>query len=397
MRRNPRCVCPNCRGQGMVEFYEVKNIPVHSVLLMPTRERALTYPRRDLKLGFCPSCGFVCNTLFDPTVHEYSTSCEESQGCSPTFNAFSRRLAKRWVEQYGLRGKSILEIGCGKGEFLTQMIEYGMGNGIGIDPAFVPERLDRRYADQIEFIQDLYGEKYAHLKAEVVCCRHTLEHIAPTFEFMSMIRSTLGGRSDSLMLFELPEAFRVLDEPAFWDIYYEHCSYFTPGSLARLFRMAGFDDVVELEKDYDDQYIVIVARPTDQASGQDPLPGENDLDATAQAVERFSAKFEAARSRWQGDLESMRRRGKKVVVWGGGSKAVSFLTTLGLSEEIDYVVDINPRKHGKFVPGSGHEVRSPASLQSFNPDCVILMNPIYEREVRGLLEGMGIKPEILPV
>ena len=104
----------------MEPFYRVNGIPVHSVLLMPTREKALNYPRRDLELGFCPRCGFICNTLFDPEVHEYGTSCEESQGFSATFNGFSRRLAKRWVTEYGLRGKSVLEIGCGKGDFLAQ-------------------------------------------------------------------------------------------------------------------------------------------------------------------------------------------------------------------------------------------------------------------------------------
>src|SRR3982751_4387768 len=79
-------ICPNCGEQGMQSFYEVRNIPVHSVLLMQTREEALRYPRRDLRLGFCGSCGFICNTLFDPTVHEYSTSYEEPQTFSPTFN-----------------------------------------------------------------------------------------------------------------------------------------------------------------------------------------------------------------------------------------------------------------------------------------------------------------------
>src|SRR6185436_3729008 len=150
-------LCPNCQQGQMQSFYEVRNIPVHSVLLMPTRERALNYPRRDLRLGFCPRCGFVGNILFDPSVHEYSTSCEESQGFSPTFNAFARSLAKRWVEEYRLHGKSVLEIGCGKGEFLVQLVELGMGRGIGIDPAFVPERLNTPAAPRLEFIQDLYS------------------------------------------------------------------------------------------------------------------------------------------------------------------------------------------------------------------------------------------------
>ena len=379
----------------MQTFYEVRNIPVHSVLLMPTKERALGYPRRDLRLGFCSQCCFISNTIFDPRVHEYSTSCEETQGFSPTFNAFARSLAKRWVEQYHLQGRSVLEIGCGKGEFLVSMVELGMGRGIGIDPAFVPERLNTPVASRLEFIQDLYSEKYTHLQADVVCCRHTLEHISPTGSFMSMIRRTIGDRPDTLLLFELPDVFRVLREAAFWDIYYEHCSYFTTGSLARLFRRTGFD-LLELELEYDGQYIVIAGKPS-TAPTISSFPSENDLESIAAEVARFPARFAQVKQSWLSTINGLRAEGKKLIVWGGGSKAVSFLTTLGLNEQIDYVVDINPHKHGKFVPGAGHAVKSPETLRAHQPDCVILMNPVYEKEVRTQLQNMGLNPTILPV
>lgn len=379
----------------MRPFYGVQRIPVHSVMLMPTRERALAYPRRDLNLGFCPACGFVANVIFDPTVHEYSTQCEETQGFSPTFNAFARGLAKRWVEQYHLQGKSVLEIGCGKGEFLAQMVENGMAKGIGIDPAYVPGRLQTSAMDRLEFIQDLYSGKYTHLQADAVCCRHTLEHIAPTLEFMRMIRRTLGDRHDTLVLFELPDVFRVLKEAAFWDIYYEHCSYFTTGSLARLFRRTGFD-LLELEVEYDGQYIVIAGKPSGSPT-RSSFSGEDDLEAVTEEVARFPARFTKIKGHWLSTINSLRGEGKKLVVWGGGSKAVSFLTTLGLNDQIDFVVDINPHKHGKFVPGAGHAVQSPETLKEHRPDCVILMNPVYEDEVRAQLQGMGLNPRILPV
>lgn len=389
-------LCPNCEHGQMRAFYEVNDIPVHGVLLMPTRERAINYPRRDLRLGFCPECGFVSNTIFDPTVHEYSTSCEETQGFSPTFNSFSRKLAKHWVDRYDLKGKTVLEIGCGKGEFLVQLAELGIGRGIGIDPAFVPERLDSSAADRLQFIQDFYSEKYTHLKADAICCRHTLEHIAPTGEFMRMVRRAIGPSTDTLLLFELPDVFRVLREAAFWDIYYEHCSYFTTGSLARLFRRTGFD-VLELGLEYDDQYIVITGRPAADGTASPTLPGENDLATVAEEVARFAERFNQLRKTWLADLNGMRAEGKKIVVWGGGSKAVAFLTTLGLREQIDYVVDINPYKHGKFIPGTGHAVKSPETLREFRPDCVILMNPIYVKEVGEMLGQMGLSPRIMPV
>jgi SAM-dependent methyltransferase len=379
----------------MQGFYGVKNIPVHSVMLMPTRERALQYPRRDLELGFCSSCGFLGNIIFDSAVHEYSTQCEETQGFSPTFNAFARSLAKRWVDEYGLKGKTVLEIGCGKGEFLALLVELGMAHGIGIDPAYVPGRLQTPVMDRLEFIQDLYGEKYAHLHADVVCCRHTLEHIAPTHQFMTTIRRTIGDRLDTLVLFELPDAWRVLKEAAFWDIYYEHCTYFTCGSLARLFRQTGFE-ILELRLDYDDQYSLLVAKPAPGPT-RPTLPIENDLAQVTAEVREFPQRFAKIRDHWLKLINSWHAQNKRIVLWGGGSKAVSFLTTLGLTDQIGRVVDINPFKHGKFIPGTGHPVVGPQSLPEYKPDCVILMNPIYKNEVRSQLNQIGLSPEIVAV
>ena len=85
---------------------------------MRTRDEAVSFPRGSLRLAFCGACGFITNTAFDPAPQDYADSYEETQGFSPTFNDFANDLAKRWVERHDLDGKQVLEIGCGKGEFL---------------------------------------------------------------------------------------------------------------------------------------------------------------------------------------------------------------------------------------------------------------------------------------
>ena len=132
--------CPNCHSQGMSTFYSVKNIPVHSTVNTASPEEALTFPKGQLKLGFCPACGFVSNTLYDSSVQEYCSNCEESQGFSPTFNAFAKKLAQTWIDRYDIHNKTVLEIGCGKGEFLVLMCELGNNRGIGVDPSYQPAR-----------------------------------------------------------------------------------------------------------------------------------------------------------------------------------------------------------------------------------------------------------------
>ena len=376
----PETVCPNCGHTGMRVFYRVNGIPAHSVLLMETREQAVNYPRRDLELGFCPDCAFIGNVIFDPAVHEYSTRYEETQGFSQTFNSFARELARGMVTRYGLQDKSVLEIGCGKGEYLVMLVEEGAGRGIGIDPAYRDDRLKSPVLDRIEFIADFYSEKYTHLSADFVCCRHTLEHIDQTKAFMEMVRRSIGPRYETTVFFELPDVVRELRDGAFWDMYYEHCSYFCPGSLARVFRETGFD-VERIWYEFGDQYLMLTAKPAEGRT-EASLDEERDLEAMTAMVDAFTDVCGRSLSKWGELLRTRKAAGERIAPWGGGSKAVAFITTLGVEAEVDQVVDVNPHKHGRFLPGAGHEVIGPERLKEAPPQLVVVLFRV--REIRAL-------------
>ena len=385
--------CAACQGQNLHGFYRVEGIPVHSCLMLDTREAALAFPRRDLELGFCADCGFVQNMLFDATVQHYSIDYEETQIFSPRFQQFVEEICDDQDRKYHLGGKTALEIGCGKGEFLVALCERTGCAGIGIDPGYRPERTHSSAASRLTFIQDFYGPQYSDLKADYVCCRHTLEHIDDVLGFMRLVREAISDRPDVPVFFELPDLERVLRVRAFWDIYYEHCSYFTLGSLARLFRRTGFE-VTDLWKAYDNQYLMIEARPTLDANTK-PLPEEDDLARIQEEVLAFATDIRTRLARLRAQASGWARSDRKVAVWGSGSKAVSYLTTLGLRDEIAAVVDINPHKHGKFLAGSGHEIVGPEALVTLRPDLVVVMNAIYTAEIGESLRELGLAPEIV--
>ena len=386
-------ICKSCGGGGMRVFYEIRGVPVHSCMLLPSRAEALAFPRGNLALGFCSNCGFISNLLFDSRLQNYAPGYEEQQSFSERFNEFARALATRLLDRYNLRGKKLVEIGCGKGDFLVLMCELGQCHGIGIDPSFVPGRMEGPAADRVRFIQDFYSERYADITGDMILCRHTLEHIDTTAEFIRRVRHTIGDRHETIVFFEVPDVGRVLREQAFWDIYYEHCSYFTLGSLARLFRTCGFE-VLDLAKDYDDQYLLIQARPAD-APTRPQLDAEDDLTEIAEDVAVFEERFQKTAGMWRSRLDEIRRTGQRAVIWGSGSKCVAFLSTLGVRDEIQWIVDINPYRHGKFLAGSGIEIRPPETLREYRPQVVIAMNPIYREEIRNDLERMGLRPELL--
>jgi SAM-dependent methyltransferase len=384
--------CPACCGSGMRIFYEAANVPVHSVLLMPTRDEALAYPRGTVALGFCEACGFISNTAFDARLHEYSARYEETQGFSSTFNAFQTSLAQRLISTYDVHDKDIIEIGCGKGEFLMLLCEMGNNRGIGVDPAYVPERNTSAAKNRVTFINDLYSERYAHLRGDFIVCKMTLEHIHPVREFVAMVRRSVGNRKDVVLFFQIPNTEYVLRDVAFWDIYYEHCSYFTKGSLARLFRRCGFD-VLALSSEYHDQYLTIEVQPTDNTLA--PLESERP-DITEELVHHFITHYPERLQAWQTMLNNMIGENKRAVIWGAGSKGVSFLTKLNVtSETMPFAVDINPHKRGTFMAGTGQEIVMPEFLQSYKPDIVIIMNPIYRDEIRRQLLSLGVRTELV--
>jgi SAM-dependent methyltransferase len=389
----PATKCHSCGNAELTIFYEAPQVPVHSCLMVSTRAEALAFPRGDLGIGFCPRCGFIQNTAFDPSMERYSTDYEETQGFSPRFMEFAKGLCASQIEKYDLRDKDVLEIGCGKGEFLVLLCEMGKNRGIGIDPGYRPERTQSDAASRLQFVQDFYSEKYAHLKADYVCCRHTLEHIQPVSEFVRMIRRTIDNGRDVVVFFEVPDTERVLEEQAFWDIYYEHCSYFTLGSLARLFRASDFE-ILDLYKDYDDQYLMIECRAGNTGQGR-RFEEEDDLDRTARQVEVFGEKIGDKLAGLRTQLADFNASGRRVVLWGSGSKAVSYLTTLGIADDLEYIVDINPHKHGKFLAGTGHEIVAPEFLTQYKPDVVIVMNPIYCDEIRADLGRLGLSPQVI--
>lgn len=382
--------CPSCLAGTMSGFLRKNRVPVHCVMNIHSRQEALNFSRGDIHLGFCPACGFIANMAFDPAKIGYSPDCEESQGFSPTFKSFLEKTAADLIEKHGLHGKKIVEIGCGKGDFLRLLCRMGRNHGIGIDPAWDPKRETNTdpmpSGVNLKFIPDYYSEKYRDLQGDIICCRMTLEHIHNPHQFVRLIRTTLDAGRGTPVFFQVPDTLRILEACAFEDIYYEHCSYFTPGSLARLFRSVGFE-ILQLKKVYDGQYIMLEARPLDHEGPAHS--GEDNPQALESLVTEFIAAYTRMLAYWKERIQT-----PKTVLWGSGSKAVAFLNALDQSDTIQYVVDINPYRQNTFMAGTGQAVVAPEFLKSYGPNQVIIMNRIYRNEISKMMGNMGLRSEI---
>lgn len=388
-----RLDCPGCESRRIRIFHEALDMPVNSVLLLASRQDAVSFPTGDIRLAFCENCGLIYNAAFDAKQLEYSPRYEETQGYSPAFRTWHETLAQRLIERYGLHGKKIVEIGCGKGEFITLICELGGNRGVGFDPTYIPGRCASRSKRRIEFIRDNYSEKYSGYRGDLLCCKMTLEHISDACGFLGMVQRSVRDAPDTVIFFQVPDVLRILEETAFWDIYYEHCSYYSAGSLARLFRRSGFD-VLDVGREYGGQYLTIEGRPSN-GSQHAPLPQENDLDQISGLVSRFAAELSERVAQWRDQLCRYHKQGRRIVIWGSGSKGVAFLTTLNTPGTVEYVVDINPNKHGHYMAKTGQKIVGPAFLRDYRPDLVVVMNPVYRKEIIVQLQCLDLAPEVI--
>jgi SAM-dependent methyltransferase len=378
--------CPFCRRTRPEVFWEGKRVPVFCNVLGDCRQSAQAARREPIRLGYCPECGGICNIDFDRRLMIYHQRYENSLHHSERFRRYAGMLAEELVDRYGLRGKDVLEIGCGGGHFLEMLRQAGGNRCLGFDPSAAARSSTCPSGGSVTIVRHAFTGIEDSRNVDFLCCRHVLEHIADPRAFLTMARQALGERLGVGVFFEVPNALWVLQEEGIWDIIYEHCSYFTAPALDTLFAATGFRDI-HVEEQFGRQYLTVNCRPA-HCSPDTPKPvNEPVLAEIAGLVRRFGEVYREKAAYWAQRLRRLRSRRHRAVVWGAGSKGVTFLNVLEADDgTIPYVIDINPAKHGRYIPGTGQRVVGPEILAEYRPELVLVMNPLYEDEVRSMVE-----------
>ncbi|MGH7455452.1 MAG: SAM-dependent methyltransferase, partial [bacterium] len=172
-------------------------------------------------------------------------------------------------------------------------------------------------------------------------------------------------------------------------------SYFSSNSLAHLFSSCGFE-IYKFAETYEGQFLCLEALPI-AGSAPSQHDHRNDIAKMADEALAFAERYHDKVERWRHKLEKIKAAGQRAVVWGGGSKGVTFLNTLQIQNQIEYVVDINPHKHGKYVAGTGQMIVPPEHLIKYRPDIIVVMNPIYVEEIARHVKQMNLSTELMTV
>ena len=384
-----RDTCPVCESLDVVVVFRRPNVPVNQNIVFSTAREARAAAKRDIALAHCGSCDFVFNASFDESAVVYDERYDNAQLTSPTYAEYIDNLVRYLIEDRNLRHARIIEVGCGKGEFLRRLVEYhGSGvTGLGFDPSYTGPRSDfdgRLIIDKMNF-----GPAVEHLKADALLCRHVIEHIADPRAFLRSIAKAVADLPGVQFFLETPSIDWILENAAFWDIFYEHCNYWCARAMRRLFASAGLK-VDAVRTIWRDQFLWVEGHEEGALLGEYAEP-RSDLRARLAAF----AHQESMRRKDMGD--DMARRSGRVALWGASAKGVTLANLLDPAEEmIACLVDINPKKQSKFIAGSGHPIVAPKDLPD-SIERIYVMNPNYLDECTEILASLGNAAQLTAV
>jgi len=386
--------CPVCERAAFRPVVRIPNTTVSIGDVYADAETARRVPRGDIDLAVCTTCGLVRNTAFDESLLVYDAQYDNSQMFSPTFRRFAKQLAEDLVSRYRLTGRRVVEIGCGKGEFLELLVEAGIAEGVGFDPTYTGE-VDR--CPGIRILRQNYDTEHDPDSA-LLLSRHVVEHLLDPLTLFRGVRRSLEGTSTPLYI-EVPDAGFVLTGEGLWDVIYPHVSYFSSLSLRTLLARTGFVPHA-IETVFADQFLAAHASPGPTGEGASDeaawAPEPTELTAWLEAVDAFGERFRELVAHWTREIASRAERGP-VVLWGAGAKGVAFLNLMGTAEQVRVAVDMNPRKHGKYLPGTAHEIVAPEALCELRPTTVLVMNALYANEIQASLKDLGLDPDVVCV
>lgn len=369
-------ICPACgQGPGAL-LHHIDAAPTTDVELFKSQAAARGVSQAPIELNACSVCGFAWNGAFDPALVTYHQGFESTQIHSPTFRTSLQALIEQLVTYLPEGDGPIVEAGCGQGELITALSQAAGRRAIGIDPAY---RGDEKIG-QVTFRSEHFDAASLAEKVDLIVCKMTLEHIWQPLELVSQFARALSQKGR--VFIQVPRFEQAVLDDAYWDIYYEHCNYFSEASLTGLGARAGLH-VERLWQEYQGQYVLGMFSRGDQ----EHLPeGGMSMDRYREFAQRIDNSVNA----WRAWLGALTTSGRKVALWGGGSKAVSFMTHLDDCPGIVAAIDINPDKRNSFLPGSGLPVIGPEDAARRELDGVILMNPVYREEVSRMLEDQGM-------
>ncbi len=369
-------MCPICRADEVDLILEVPRAPLQIGVALQTRDAALAAPTGVTRLAACALCGFVFNAGYDRNLVRYTFGYNVVLTHSAVYRDYLDAEARYLVDGCNVRHRRVLDIGCGDGYFLRLLKRLGENEGYGFDPSLAGDSAE----NGLRFSAVPFRPDLVDVPMDLVVLRSVLELIPDPIGFLRDVRQTL--RAGAICYLEVPNATWLLESGMSWNVHYEHCSYFAAETLRRTCEAAGLR-LLETTPVYEGgQYLRAIA-----ARAENP--------PLVAAARRFGDAYHHSVNRWTTELRRVKENDQRILLWGAGGRGASFLAAVDPEGVlIDCAVDVNPARHGTFIPVTGHSILSPDGTRLAAYDVIIVPNSTYLAEITERARACGFEGEL---
>ena len=374
--------CRHCAADLTLPLVDLGTAPPSNAYL--TQETLKRPERRfPLRVLVCERCWLVQTEDFADAHELFDADYAYFSGVSTSWLAHAERYVGEMVARFGLdAGSRVVEVAANDG----YLLQYVKARGIactGVEPTASTAAAAR--AKGIEIVQDFFGRRLAAdmasrgLQADLMAANNVLAHVPDINDFAAGFATLLKPRG--VATFEFPHLLRLMADAQFDTIYHEHFSYLSLTAVQRVFEGAGLQvfDVQELTT-HGGSLRVFAQRADTLAHPVAPTVGailQREIEAgvrTAAYYRGLQPRAERIRDDLLRFLREAKREGRSVVAYGAAAKGNTLLNFAGVGNDlIRCVVDLNPAKQGKFMPGSRIPIVGRETLDRERPDYLLVL------------------------
>lgn len=386
--------CRHCRAELTLPLIDLGSAPPSNAYLTRGTMHALEkwFPLRVL---VCTECWLAQTEDYAGADEMFSAEYAYFSSYSTTWLQHAERYVADMVNRFSLNADShVIEIAANDGYLLRYIKASGIPC-VGIEPTAGTAAAARMKG--IEIIEEFFGTQLAKRlvaegrQADLTVANNVLAHVPDINDFVSGFACLL--KPQGVATFEFPHLLRLVEQNQFDTIYHEHFSYLSLAAVTRIFERNGLGvfDVEELPTHGGSLRVFSQRRDTGRREATcqvvDVLAHENTAGlATPDFYTGFQAKADQVKNDFVAFLIEAKREGRKVAAYGAAAKGNTLLNYAGVRPDLlPCVVDKNPAKQGKYLPGSRIPIVAESHIRKERPDYVVILPWNLREEVMAQL------------
>ena len=351
--------CISCKG-SLHELMKIENMPA-SAQDIPTKEELDKDSGIEVSLCVCEDCGLV--QLKNDAVYYYRDVIRAG-GYSTTMEALRKSQYKNFIEFASLEGKKIIEVGCGRGEFLGMLSDFpveGYGTEHKKDLVEIAKEAGLRVDEDFP---ESEGHIFKNGPFDAFMSFNFLEHQPQPRTYLKAIYNNLCGEGYGLIT--VPSFEYIMEQNSFYEIIPDHIAYYSFESLTHLLNICGFEVLEKEMVNRDTISMIVKKRKLPDIGGI--ISKKNDI--ATEVVETVKKYAKAG----------------KIAIWGASHQGFTLCATTGIADYVDCIIDSAPFKQGKYAPASHIPIISPDEARKRKLEAIIIVAPGYTNEIANIIK-----------